>query len=128
MIRTATLLLTGLTLSACAASRGSGSHRSPYGPDRVTDPIVEVRNDHLLSIQIFTFWSGSRYFLGEVSPGTVRTFRIPRDVVQGNRIQLMADPLGSANEYVTDPIELGGVHRIQWHVRTYLRGSRLRIM
>lgn len=127
MNRTPPLAFLALTFSACALAPATERPLSST-QEPATDPVVEVRNDHLLSVRIFTFWSGTRYFLGEVPPGTVASFRVPRELVRGDQIRLLADPIGSADEYMTDPVELGGGRHIEWQVRTYLRGSRLRIM
>lgn len=128
MTRPLTLALAALTLAGCAVIPGDRTHAQRAAPAPTADPILEVRNDHLLSIRVFTFWSGSRYFLGEVQPEQTASFRIPRELVGAGQLQLLVDPIGSANEYTTDPIELGDRRLVRWHVRTYLRGSRLRIM
>ena len=128
MTRALTLVLLALTFSGCALAPQGRTYPMKSSQHPAADPVLEVRNDHLLAIRVFTFWSGSRYFLGEVPPDGTTTFRIPRELVTASQLQLLVDPIGSANEYTTDPIDVRDARHISWQVRTYLRGSRLTIM
>lgn len=128
MTRVLTLVLLALTLSGCALPSQGRAYPRATAQQSAADPVLEVRNDHLLPIRVFTFWSGSRYFLGEVPPDRTTRFRIPRELVTAGQLQFLVDPIGSADEYTTDPVEVGDIRHIRWHVRTYLRGSRLTVM
>ena len=122
-------LLGAFLVCACAGGSTTGGISAPRvdaGP--AFDPLVEVRNDHWLTVQVYVLWSGTRYFLGEVEPDRRGVFRIPRSLVEGGAVRFLADPLGSAFETTTAPVELGDGRRFEWRIRKNLESSRVLVM
>lgn len=121
-------LLGALAVCACASGPAGGSPGSDLDPGPAFDPLVEVRNDHWLPVQVYVLWSGTRYFLGEVAPDRRDVFRIPRSLIEAGGVRFMADPLGSAFETTTEPVELGTGRRFEWRIRKNLESSRVVVM
>jgi hypothetical protein len=54
-----------------------------------------------------------RVRIGQVTGNSSATLRIPRNVVVGGQVQLMADPVGSRATYISDIITVDSDQQIQ---------------
>ncbi|HSG08757.1 MAG TPA: hypothetical protein VLA36_10400 [Longimicrobiales bacterium] len=80
-------------------------------------------------MRVWVEWPGMRRFLGDVAPGGAATFQVPAEI-RGTRgrLRLYADPTGSIDDVMSDPIEVGDGRRIEWRLRKVLANSRVRVM
>jgi hypothetical protein len=128
------LLVSTLLLLGCA--HGAADRPSPFAPARdgvrsamSADVRVEVRNEHLLPMRVWAEWPGLRRFLGDVAPGSATIFLVPRDLVERlGPLRLHADPTGSVDEALSDPIDVAWGTRVEWRLRRVLANSRVRVM
>jgi hypothetical protein len=80
-------------------------------------------------MRVWVEWPGMRRFLGDVAPGAAATFQVPAEIGRTRgRLRLYADPTGSIDDVMSDPIDVGDVHRIEWRLRKVLASSRARVM
>jgi hypothetical protein len=102
---------------------------APRTPDLAVAPLLEVRNDHWLSVRIFASRDGRRHYLGEVPPATTAYFKVSRTFFSPEgTLRLLADPRGAAMEFETQPFAMGHGRRIEWRLKKNLYGSRPRVM
>ena len=116
--------MSALVLIGCAPLQPA--HRASVAPP--VDPVVEVDNDHWHPVQVHVIWSGSRYFLGDVAPGRTARFRVPRALVAGGTIQLLADAMGSSASVLAEPVRLDGGRTVTWRLRKNLESSRILVL
>ncbi|MGH7475493.1 MAG: hypothetical protein ACRELD_04335 [Longimicrobiales bacterium] len=129
VLRTALLIGTVFLPVGCAPSfEGHFRDSAARGPD--AHPLMlNVRNDHWLPVRLFLVSVGGRQFLGEIAPGARAEYQISSVGAGGaGSLQLIADPLGSADEVMTEPVELGGARWIEWRLKRDLRTSRPRTL
>ncbi len=106
-----------LAASTSCAKRGVSS-----GP--ATQPIaLDVTNENWLDVDVFVVRGTSRYRLGTVGGNGSATLSIPASVVVHGEFQLMADPIGSKDVYVTDRIAVGPDQMVQLTVAPRMRMS-----
>lgn len=107
--RGGTLALLLIGLPSCATAP---EVRAPL-PGRESAVVVAVTNENWADMSVYVVQGGSRFRLGAVTSMATERFRLPRHMVAGpsGGIQLMADAIGSATVYRTEPIL---VSRGQW--------------
>ena len=114
--------------SQFAHSPFEGPSAAPAMPAAATLSVV-VSNEHWLSMQVWVYWPGMRRFLGDVAPGSSTTFQVPGDLVRRfESLRLYADPTGSAEDVLTDPLDVRGGRRIEWRLRKMLLNSHARVI
>jgi hypothetical protein len=119
------ILLLAAAVSACAErGRGPWEEASPYGP-----LTLEVRNNNYLDVVVYAVPDGMRRRLGTVTGTGHAVFEIPSEaVLHSTGFRLEADPVGSREAYVSEPIfaspgsvvvlEIGSVlSTSSWHLR-----------
>ena len=90
---------------------------------------IVVSNDHWLPMRVWVEWPDRDYFLGSVEPGSRSTFMVPGHLVaRFESLRLFADPRGSIDQVLSDPIDVTKGHRIEWQLKKVLGSSRARIM
>ena len=130
---------TGLTLAilastaACMPVGRAGPSRfdSAPAPSRrdVVEMSVVVYNNHWLPMRVWVVWPDHNYFLGDVAPGVRDTFTVPGYLVaRAATLRLFADPTGSIDQALSEPIDVRHGHRIEWQLQKVLASSRARIM
>ncbi|HEX5438176.1 MAG TPA: hypothetical protein VFW98_13550 [Gemmatimonadaceae bacterium] len=108
-----------LAALATACSLG-GKHRSS-GPVRRTEIPVEVSNHNWSDMVVYAMHLGTRYRLGTVTSMSSRDLRIPPGVAGiSDGVQLVADPIGSDQVYVTEPIVTGPDEGIVFSIENQL--------
>jgi len=110
--------LVALTIdgAACATKKGSAQPQ----PERTA---VTVKNDNWLDVTIFAVRGGARTRLGFVTGMSRGTFPVPSDFAPDGTLQLMVDPVGGHNVYVTDRIVVNSGQRVELTVAQVLRMS-----
>lgn len=90
---------------------------------------VRVENDQWFEMRIFVEGGiGAQKFLGNVQPRSASAFMLPAHLVNsGAELRLLADPIGSTQQMLSDPLDIGDGHNIQWKLRKS-GGDRLIIM
>jgi hypothetical protein len=108
-----------MLLSACA----SGGKRSVSNDLESKSVSLTVTNQNWLDVNIFAVRGGSRYRLGAVGGNSSATLRIPAGAMVRGEVQLMADPIGSNDVYVTDLISIAPDEQLQLTVAPRMRMS-----
>jgi hypothetical protein len=126
------LPLVALT-AACVPTMRAGPSPFDEAPaptaNDLLDMSVIVTNNHWLPMRVWVEWPDRDYFLGDVEPGSRGTFTVPGYLVaRSETLRLFADPTGSIDQVLSDPIDVTRGHRIEWQLQKVLSSSRARIM
>lgn len=122
-----------LFVSACVPAMRAGP--SPFdetpasSAQSLVDMSIVVTNNHWLPMRVWVEWPDRDYFLGDVEPGGRSTFTVPGHLVaRSATLRLYADPTGSIDYVLSDPIDVTTGHRIEWQLQKVLASSRARVM
>lgn len=108
-----------LLLAACA----SGVNRG-VSSELESEPIsVTVTNQNWLDVDVFVMQGDSRYRIGQVNGNGSATLRIPSGLIVHGEVQLMADPVGSDDRYVTETISVAPDEKLQLTIAPRMRMS-----
>jgi len=107
-----------LVLSACA----SGANRASTRPDSAPVSLT-VTNQNWLDVDVFAIRGSTRYRLGAVGGNSSAMLRIPASLIARGELQLMADPIGSNDVYVSDVIPVTPDQSLQLTVAPRMRMS-----
>ena len=120
-------------VSACVPTMRAGP--SPFDggaaptANDLLDMSIIVTNNHWLPMRVWVEWPDRDYFLGDVEPGSRGTFTVPGYLIgRSETLRLFADPTGSIDQVLSDPIDVTHGHRIEWQLQKVLASSRARIM
>jgi len=133
-ISSSALLLPLVALTtACVPAMRAGPSPFDDAPasaaNDVLDMSVIVTNNHWLPMRVWVEWPDRNYFLGDVEPGSRGTFMVPGYLIgRSETLRLFADPTGSIDQVLSDPIDVTRGHRIEWQLQKVLSSSRARIM
>lgn len=112
------LLGAALLLSACASGANRASTRASPPPILLT-----VTNQNWLDVDVFALRGSTRYRLGAVGGNSSATLRIPSSLAARGEVQLMADPIGSNDVYVSDLIPIAPDQGLQLTLAPRMRMS-----
>lgn len=84
---------------------------------------LTVKNDNWLDVHVFAIRGGSRFRLGEVGGNTTARLRIPTSLIVSGMVQLMVDPIGMDDTYLTDAMLVASDQRVQLMVAPRMRMS-----
>jgi hypothetical protein len=105
------LVLTGLLVTGCARHKQLSEDVGPICATAAA--TLYVSNDNWLDMNILIQRGGSRYRLGNVSSLSSAVFELPANVIGATGdLQVVADPIGSRYEYVSDLIIITAGHTI----------------
>jgi len=105
-------------LAACA----SGANRVSSNPE--LQPIsLTVTNQNWLDVDVFVVHGTTRYRVGEVGGNGSATLSIPSSLVVNGQVQLLADPVGSTETYLSDMITVAPDEKVQLTVAPRMRMS-----
>lgn len=113
--------------SSCATAPKSLTQASTGGwEDRGhIDLMVRVQNDHYLPVRITAVWEHMNYYLGEVVPGSTAVFQLPGYLLESRGSpKFLADPKGSAQDFLTAPVNCADSHWVEWRLKRNLHQSR----
>lgn len=105
-------------LAACA----SGKNRVSSGlqPKPISLTVV---NQNWLDVDVFAIRGTTRYRLGAVGGNSSATLSIPASLTLHGDLQLMADPIGSDDIYVTEKIAVAPDATVELTVAPRMRMS-----
>ena len=113
------VLVAATVLAACASGGASRTSSNP-----ALQPIsLTVTNQNWLDVDVFVMHGGSRYRIGEVGGNGSATLSIPSGFVMNGQVQLLADPIGSNETYLTEMISVAPDENVQLTVAPRLRMS-----
>ena len=93
------------------------------------DLMVRVQNEHFDFVRVSAVWGKTHYYLGDVPPGETDTYRLPGHLLESlGGPRFLANPKGSANEQLTDPVSCEQARWVEWRVKRHLLPSRPRVM
>jgi len=105
-----------LALSAACAPRATPDPFRPP-PANAEGLTVEVADDHVLDMRVYLVRGVTPIPLGAVGSGEHRVFHVSAaELGQSGEIRLMADPLGSQDRFVTEPIQISPGQRVVWRL------------
>ncbi len=107
-----------LLLWACA----SGAKRASTGLDS-TPVSLTVTNQNWLDVDIFVLRGTTRYRLGAVGGNSSATLSIPVSLIARGELQLLADPIGSNDVYVSGVISVSPNQTVELTVAPRMRMS-----
>jgi len=108
-----------LVLLAFSAGCASPATPSPFRPPPANAEglTVEVSDDHVLDMRVYLVRGVTPIPLGSVGSGEHRVFHVSAaELGQSGEIRLMADPLGSQDRFVTEPIGVSPGQRVVWRL------------
>jgi len=122
-----------LVTSACLPTMRAGPSPFDEAPAPSANDLIDmsiiVTNNHWLPMRVWVEWPDRDYFLGDVEPGARGTFTVPGYLIgRSETLRLFADPTGSIDQVLSDPIDVTRGHRIEWQLQKVLGSSRARIM
>jgi hypothetical protein len=109
--------LAGVLAGACANGLGGAVTQDGAG---VHQSVVEVTNNNWMDVTVYAVRSGKPTRLGTVTSTRTEAFALPRRLVVGGTIRLLAAPVGSRGSHQTDLIMVDGGDRIVWNVENAL--------
>ncbi|MBT8395536.1 MAG: hypothetical protein KJN92_01160 [Gemmatimonadetes bacterium] len=117
------LIMAVLTLLLVTGAHGCGK-KDPDSPfrRRVDSPVqVMVENNNFLDVTVYAVAGGVSSRLGDVTGKNSATFTLnPRRVSMASGLQLMVDPLGSSERYLSRTVYPAGGVTVLLTVGAYL--------
>lgn len=112
-------------LTACSSARYASPSHSAYD-DTVQ---VEVTNHNWMDMNVYALRGGTRIRLGTVTTGTTQRFKLPSVLnVHVGDLRLMADPIGSGQQFHSDPILVEPGTRLRWSLENQLALSSFMVV
>lgn len=109
-----------ITTGACAAGTIPAHGLAPAG----TETTVEVTNHNWADMVVYAVRGGTRYRLGMVTSMSTARFEIPGMVVNGSGgVSLAADPVGSTDVFVTQPMQVVPGQRVEFNIENHIATS-----
>jgi hypothetical protein len=105
-------------LAACAPSARNGMAPAPS-----RDVYLTVDNQNWLDVSIYALRGVSRTRIGQVTGNGSARLRIPSSVIVGGQVRLLADAIGSNEQFVTDVIAVDPDQGVQLMVAPAMRMS-----
>lgn len=108
-----------LVVLACS----SGARTTQLSPAEAGDLPLTVTNQTWLDVAIYVVRGDSRFRIGEAVGNSTTRLRIPGTYITSWTVQLMADPVGSGDKYVTDAISVAPGEHVQLTIAPRMRMS-----
>lgn len=126
MSNTITLLAAAALAFGGCASAGAGERGA--AEDRSYPATIRVENDRWFNMNVFIEGGvGGRYFLGTVRSQGTNVFQVPVHLLKRPDLRLVADPSGSTQQMISEPIRLDEGRNLKWSLRK-TGGNKLYIM
>ncbi|MCA9737851.1 MAG: hypothetical protein R3E98_01000 [Gemmatimonadota bacterium] len=117
-------LALALVVGACATGDPEPGYEGDMTPaEQVT---VAVENRNTLDFNVEAIAGGADYRLGTVTTGQTQVYELPSHVTL-NDLRLRADPIGSANEFVTRQIPVTAGDQIMLTIEPLVAQSHYEI-
>ena len=107
-----------LLLAACAPAAKNGMAIAPS-----RDVYVTVDNQNWLDVAVYAFRGASRTRIGQVTGNGTARLKIPSSAIVGGQIRLLADAIGSNEQFATDVISVDSDQGVQLVVAPSMRMS-----
>ena len=115
--------LAALGAALVVLSCSSGARTTQLSPAEAGDLPLTVTNQNWLDMAIYVVRGDSRFRIGEAVGNSTTLLRIPGTYITSWTVQLMADPVGSTDKYVTDAISVAPGEHVQLTVAPRMRMS-----
>ena len=128
----AVAVATGVLLSACASGGAADSLAAGSSPRASSaserDATVLVENRNWSDMTVYAVHGGMRYRLGTVTSMTSARFRLPqRAMVTTQALQLVADPIGSNNGYVSQGVQVYPGQQVSFTIQNHIAISSVAV-
>jgi hypothetical protein len=100
---------------------------SRSAPPPAARATVSVANHNVLDIDILVLVGSSRNRLGTVVTAQNQEFVLPDQAVGNGQVRVIAEPVGSREAFVSDPLTVNDGERVTVEVATHLPQSSVRI-
>lgn len=123
----AAVLLAGSVLTGCSSIPG-GDEPGAEVDVPAEGLAVTVHNQNWATIHCYVVLGSRSVSLGQVSTNREETFTVGPGVLGPTRsVRLLADPVGSTDTYLSEPILIEPGDRIEWTLRNPLSQSSIHI-
>lgn len=120
------LILLSVLLAAGCAPFWGGEDDPAMEEDR--EVTVHVKNHNWNAIHVYAIGSGQRRSLGQLATNDTATFTISESIAGTQReLRLLADPIGSRQQHVSERILFEPGDRIEWTVQNDLDQSSVMV-
>lgn len=120
------VLVVAASAAGCSASEGP---RTGPEPARAEAADVRVTNSNWSDMTVYVERAGHRSRLGSVTSMQSATFQIPRAMMSGTgSLRLVADPLGSAQPYVTPVLQVWPGQTVDFTIQNHLAISSVSVL
>ena len=113
---------------ALLAACGPTVSRNAMSARAAADVFVIVTNQNWLDVDVFAVRGASRMRIGQVGGNGSARLRIPSNAIVGGQVQLLVDPIGSNDRYLTEVISVEPDQRVQLTVASAMRMSSYAVM
>ena len=128
MRRFLSVLLCILAVAAASCVRHPGAEDDELVPDDREPIRLQVLNHNWSDMTVFVLREGSRDRVGIATAATTTVLSIPRHLLGQLRVvQLIADPVGSANSITTESILLKPGMQVIWRIESDLQRSTVTV-
>jgi len=118
------MALAVLLSSACASSPDPRFLIGGRGQNR--EVRIQVVNDNFADMGVFVMDGATSFRLGDVVGKTSATFTLDLDKISpSSGLRLLADPIGSRDAYLSDPVYLGGGAQVVFTIAAALSQSHI---
>lgn len=122
------LLVTSLACVSTSTPFGKEAD-NPWGGRTSIDLKIRIQNDHYEPVRVFAVWEEMDFYFGEITPGSTQQFQLPGYLLESQGgPRFLADPVGSAQELLTAPVECVGARMVEWRIRRNFHASRPRVL
>ncbi len=112
-------------LGACALLR-KGNAEGEEAESRQT--LLHVENRHWADVTVYVIRGGARARMGTVTSLSSKTFVVPAEMVSsGTLIRLLADPVGSTTEFLSEQVRVDPGDQVEWRLANKLDHSSLSV-
>jgi hypothetical protein len=119
-----------IPILAVATTAGCIGRGRSGGPAASVEPITTARvtNNHWLDVRLYGVRAGSREVIGIVKSFGTEVFQLPRHLVETRAVQILVDPIGSPQSYLTDVITVTPGQRIDLVIQDRLQQSHYSVV
>jgi len=105
----AAAVLAALAATSCSKQTASSPFTGGGGQGREARQIrIEVVNNNFADMSIYVMDSGTNFRVGDVTGKTTARFTLdPNQISPSAGLRLLADPIGSRDAFLSDPVSAG---------------------
>jgi hypothetical protein len=123
-----TIAASTLLVALSAACSPAHRERSGPAPQRAEHVAVKVTNNNWADMVVYAVRSGIRHRLGTVTSMQTQLLRVPRNIVSPTGdLQLLADPIGSPEPYVSPRLMTAPGQRVEFVIQNHLAISSVSV-